>query len=394
MTKLLRIRASGYRLLADDFEIDFLAETRVSKEGQDRQILPIADHLNTFRSLAFVGGNASGKSTVLSVVLKVLDFLDSGRWLYLPRDFHGDALALEVDFYQDGYVYFYHFRLKPNPQSRPPVFCLIDSERLIRLKYDPRKGRKIVFCEKEGKEITKEVLSKSLSDSSHIVDLTGNSISVDAFPTKDFPSREGVSLAETFLHSLKDCPASLKRDVVRLLDDGIEDIQVLSDDRIRLKRFNEEEMDLRVSESFDFLSSGTVRGIALFRRATAALKAGGILVVDGIENSFHRSLVENILFLFNDSETNKRGAQLVFSTHCSMLLDVMEREDSIFIASKDKDGIHLKNMSSAFNLRSKLSKSKLYDNNVFNSALNYEQLMKVRKEMEEEVKPHQDGKAF
>ena len=69
MFKLLKVVVTGYKLLKDDFVIDFLSEARVYDEDKEKEVLKIDDGLYTFRTLAVVGGNSFGKSTVLSLIL-------------------------------------------------------------------------------------------------------------------------------------------------------------------------------------------------------------------------------------------------------------------------------------------------------------------------------------
>ena len=67
--KLLKVVVTGYKLLKDDFVIDFLSKARVYDEDKEKEVLEIDDGLYTFRTLAVVGGNSSGKSAVLSLIL-------------------------------------------------------------------------------------------------------------------------------------------------------------------------------------------------------------------------------------------------------------------------------------------------------------------------------------
>ena len=62
---------------------------------------------------------------------------------------------------------------------------------------------------------------------------------------------------------------------------------------------------------------------------------GKILVIDEIERSLHPNLVEMIISFFNDSETNKGNAQLIFNTHDTNLLSLeLFRRDQIWFAEK------------------------------------------------------------
>jgi len=67
-----------------------------------------------------------------------------------------------------------------------------------------------------------------------------------------------------------------------------------------------------------------------------ALKYGKVLIIDELESSLHPNLVDFIIKLFN-STSNNDGAQLIFSTHNTGLLDIKEtfRRDQIWFVEKD-----------------------------------------------------------
>ncbi len=69
------------------------------------------------------------------------------------------------------------------------------------------------------------------------------------------------------------------------------------------------------------------------------LKKGLTLVVDELDTSLHTLLVQALVRLFHQSETNKGGAQLIFSTHNTSLLDAygLFRRDQIWFVEKRPD---------------------------------------------------------
>jgi AAA15 family ATPase/GTPase len=70
-----------------------------------------------------------------------------------------------------------------------------------------------------------------------------------------------------------------------------------------------------------------------------ALENGRVLVIDELDVSLHPNLVEALVRLFHDPEVNKNGAQLIFNTHDSTLLDpTLFRRDQIWFVDKDKEG--------------------------------------------------------
>ena len=83
-------------------------------------------------------------------------------------------------------------------------------------------------------------------------------------------------------------------------------------------------------------SGGTKRLFILAFYVLEALKHGRILVIDELESSLHPALARFVIGLFNSDE-NKKGAQLIFSTHNTGLLDIKEtfRRDQIWFVEKN-----------------------------------------------------------
>lgn len=86
-------------------------------------------------------------------------------------------------------------------------------------------------------------------------------------------------------------------------------------------------------------SAGTLSYLALIGPALRTLASGGVLFVDELDASLHPILVDEIVRIFNDGGTNKRGAQLIFSTHGTELLSSgLLRRDQIWFTEKDDAG--------------------------------------------------------
>jgi uncharacterized protein len=93
---------------------------------------------------------------------------------------------------------------------------------------------------------------------------------------------------------------------------------------------------------FDFLeaeSNGTLRFFALAGPWLDALDQGALLMIDELDCSMHSSLTWKLVELFQTSDANPHGAQLVFATHDSTLMDLeLFRRDQIWIVEKDRAG--------------------------------------------------------
>ena len=69
-----------------------------------------------------------------------------------------------------------------------------------------------------------------------------------------------------------------------------------------------------------------------------ALTRGRTIIIDEIHNSLHTSLAQYLINLFNDKNINKNGAQLIFTTHDTNLLDLdIFRRDQIYFVEKDTE---------------------------------------------------------
>lgn len=73
-------------------------------------------------------------------------------------------------------------------------------------------------------------------------------------------------------------------------------------------------------------------GITIYK----ALKNGKTIVIDELDSGLHPMLVNYIVGLFNNKNTNKNNAQLIFNTHDVSLLDLdVFRRDQIYFTEKN-----------------------------------------------------------
>jgi hypothetical protein len=96
----------------------------------------------------------------------------------------------------------------------------------------------------------------------------------------------------------------------------------------------------RGSASFELHeeSEGTQRLYALAAPVLDVLKRGRLLIVDELDSSLHTLLVRRLVRLFQQPESNPLGAQLLFTTHDTSLLDrTLFRRDQIWFTEKDRD---------------------------------------------------------
>lgn len=88
--------------------------------------------------------------------------------------------------------------------------------------------------------------------------------------------------------------------------------------------------------NLDDESTGTRTLLFLAGPIMDILENGRALVVDELDNSLHPLLVRRLVELFHSSELNPKGAQLIFSTHDTSLLNPeLFRRDQIWFVTKN-----------------------------------------------------------
>lgn len=108
-------------------------------------------------------------------------------------------------------------------------------------------------------------------------------------------------------------------------------------------------------------SMGTQRLFALTGPVLDILEKGRLLIVDEIESSLHPLLVRRLLDLFHNPAINRNGAQVLFTTHSTLLFDQsLFRRDQIWLVEKDAlQASHLVPLSD-FQVRKDLALEKAY----------------------------------
>ncbi len=86
-------------------------------------------------------------------------------------------------------------------------------------------------------------------------------------------------------------------------------------------------------------SNGTRNYLYMLPVILECLNHGNVLVIDEIETSLHPLLVKEITSLFNSEAANPHHAQIIFTTHDVLLLELEKlRRDQIYFV--DKDPVH------------------------------------------------------
>lgn len=378
--KLLRITAGGLPLFKEKLDICFYAQQRVS-EDQKEILYPLFSNIYLNPANGFIGINASGKTSVLKVILLALGIINNEPINHIEtRDILGSAekAVLDIFFYSESNKEV--CRLETTIASRQTktegIVYRILSEKIWSKQADEISTRRSLL-DFDGREA---VMLRSGQE-----DFLSDDVSIMiARNKKTGENMRVVNLLQFTNSNVLPLSDNIPAEVITYLDPTIESLQFDEKDQktvIHLKFKGKEEIVLNNPvELNNYLSSGTVKGMITFTLAQEVLQKGGYIVVDEVENHFNKEIVTTLMRFFMDSKLNKNGGTLIFSTHYPELLDEYDRNDSIFII-RNRDGITVENLSTILK-RNDIKKSDAYQSGFLEGTTPmYEAYMRLKKSM-------------
>ncbi|MCD7842007.1 MAG: ATP-binding protein [Lachnospiraceae bacterium] len=85
-------------------------------------------------------------------------------------------------------------------------------------------------------------------------------------------------------------------------------------------------------------SDGTRKLMSIAPAIESVLNKGGVLIIDEIEKELHPMLVDFVVAKFQSKQSNPNGAQLVFTTHNTELMNMeLLRKDQLYFADKSSE---------------------------------------------------------
>ena len=376
--KLLRLTAEGLPLFKEKLDLSFFAQQRVREEDTEN-LYGLFSNVYLNPTNAFIGINASGKTSVLKVILLVLGVISNRPVNHIAtKDILGDTkkAILNIYFYSESEKEICRLEtvIASEKSKTEGILYRIDAESLWIKKDNEVKTKKAIF-DFAGKEpiMVRSAQETFLSDDVSIM---------IAYNKKTEEHINMVSLLQFTNLNILPFSQNIPAEVISYLDPTIEYLHF--DERnekpvIHLKFKERDEIILNNSlELNNYLSSGTVKGMITFTLAQQTLQDGGYLIVDEIENHFNKEIVSTLLRFFMDSGLNKRGGTLIFSTHYPELLDEYDRNDGIFII-RNRNGITAENLSCILK-RNDIKKSDAYQSGFLEGTTPmYEAYMRLKK---------------
>lgn len=378
--KLLRIVADGLPLFREKLDICFYAQQRVSEEQQEL-LYPVFSNIYLNSANGIIGINASGKTSVLKVILLALGIINNEPINHIEtKDILGNAEKVVLD------IYFYsapgkeicrlETTIASNKTKTEGTVYSILSERIWSKRTDEIATRKSLldFGDRE------PIMQRSGQE-----DFLPDDVSIMIARNKRAGDNlQVVNLLRFTNNNVLPLSDNIPPEVITYLDPTIERLQFEEKEQktvIYLKFKGKEEIVLNNPVQLNnYLSSGTVKGIITFTLAREVLQTGGYMVVDELENHFNKEIVTTLMRFFMDRKLNKYGGTLIFSTHYPELLDEYDRNDSIYII-RNRDGITAQNLSTILK-RNDIKKSDAYQSGLMDGTTPmYEAYMRLKKSM-------------
>lgn len=101
---------------------------------------------------------------------------------------------------------------------------------------------------------------------------------------------------------------------------------------------NEKQVDQILLPFLKHESTGTIKMLSILPVLFEALETGRPIVIDELENGLHPNVVQRIIDLFESPEMNPNNAQLICTSHSTVLAEHQVRRDQVWVVSKNEFG--------------------------------------------------------
>ena len=382
--KILRITAQGLPLFKEDMDICFYTQQRVSEDDRNN-LYNLIDNYYLHSACAFIGINASGKTSVLKVINLALNIIKNEPINHVEAKTilgGSEKAAIRTYFYDKRkYICCLETVITAKKAKTGEYVYSILSERLWEKPVAGVKSKKYL-TDFDGIEPvdTRNSNEAYLSDDVSFIIAHNKKVNdtVEVFSLLSYTNVNVLPFTE-------DIPL----EVITFLDPTIEKLcfeQAEGKTFIHLKFRDEDEIILNNAVDLEqYLSSGTIKGIITFSMVKEVLQSGGYLLVDEIENHFNKEIVTTLMRFFMDSRLNKRGGTLIFTTHYPELLDEYDRNDGICTV-RNRNGITVENLSYILK-RNDIKKSDAYQSGFLEGTTPaYEAYMRLKKNLAASIK--------
>jgi ABC-type multidrug transport system ATPase subunit len=381
--RILKIMANGLKLFPNNLEVDFTTTQRI-RNDKSEMLHKISPHIYQNNAIAFIGINASGKTTTLKVISFVIQMLNNEPINNIKNNHILNGLTQK-----DEIVFNIYFSISSNSLYRLET-TIIKNEL-----SDEIENKFIIKNEQLWKKDIKSIKTKkSIFDFANLKSIQLRKADEEFLPD-DVSIMISLNKKNNIKINFKDLINWTNKNLIRMLGYFPQELITFLDSSIEYLKYNieKEKKDVEIRLKFKnkkeilmnspfelekYLSSGTIKGINVFVNAMLVLAKGGYLIIDEIENHFNKELAATLVRFFMNHKVNKKGAVILLSTHYPELLDEFERNDNIYI-TRNNGGISVENLSNILK-RNDIKKSEVYQSGYLEGTVPaYESFIKFKK---------------
>jgi len=374
--KFLRLQAEGLPLFKEKIDMSFVASQRIMDDDKDK-LYPLVSNVYLNLAEAIIGINASGKTSILKVILLALKLLGNQPINHIEaKEILGDTpkAIFNMYFYSSGEICRLETVISTVKKDNFDEKYCITGEKLWTKPAATIKTRKQLYDFEGIDPVSMRSGQEEFLPADVSIIIARNKRNDESLPVASMLSYTNWNV----LPVSEEIPEA----VIRFLDPTIEKLYFESKGNkslVHLKFKEEEELVLENSRELEnYLSSGTIKGIVTFTNAMKILKNGGYLLIDEIENHFNKEIVATLVRFFMNVRLNKNGAVLIYTTHYPEILDEYDRNDGIFI-TRNRNGITVENLASILT-RNDIKKSDAYQSGFLEgTAPTYDAYMELKK---------------
>ncbi|KLI75607.1 MULTISPECIES: AAA family ATPase [Lacticaseibacillus] len=345
----LRVDILDHPLFAQKTSFSLAASQRVPNDAHD-------DMTHLFGSIwinnltTLIGRNASGKTLTMKLVMGILDLLLHQKSIgqtHLNETLMGSQpISFSVYFYgSDHFLYQDDLTIAPVPDQAKQ--WQVKDEKIWAKKVQKSMTRKSIFDFSKAELLMDRLKLDTFQQSLLAAD--------DSFMRSLITQHhyQTQKVFDTFMFTNANLPffpssnGQVPDAILAYLDPTIDYLFIETNKhgkafyRLKFKQDDQEITDNNFATIEYYLSSGTVKGITLYRYVVQALQSGGLIFVDELENHFNLAIVHTFMEYFANPKINQHHATLVFSTHNADLLNDLSRGDQIFITRRRQGKITL-----------------------------------------------------
>ena len=379
---LVEFRVKNFRSLRDEQVLSLVASKDKALADTHTLATGIKAAPSLLSSAVIYGANASGKSNLIKalqymrgVVIESASIIQPGQNFAVQPFRLDDASAgqpteFEVTFLLGGVRYQYGFVMTPQRivSEHLLVYKAFKPQHWFSRSFDPETG-KDVYDFGPGLKGAKNVWEGATRPNSLFLSMAVQLNSEALRPVFDWFASQLVIFNEQaplsphtsiqrlkhddgrkeicdFLSSADISIADIKVETRKVPGQAVHFDLVAGKTEVRTEEVEEHQLRFHhVTEGgqavFDLAdeSNGTRNLLFLSGPILDILGKGLTLVIDELDTSLHTLLVRELVRLFHRPEANTGGAQLIFTTHDTSLLDAPElfRRDQIWLVEKDRD---------------------------------------------------------